>query len=158
MSKRKKKNIIKRNLPILIIIALIAGGGGYYISHIEQKEIEENQIYQTNEAYHSLENQDSTKYVARILINNEVSILTISEKFYKSKIFWPYIFQENEIDGNILNISTGTILNIPIIASELLDTTKSEIVAKLKVVGDSLLSEVSEERQKALETKSMSDW
>jgi len=159
MSKRKKKrNILKKNLPTLIIILLLAGAGYFYIDHIEQKEIKENEIYQSKEAYHLLENKDSVKYLANILIETESSILDLSDKFYKSKMFWPYIFEENEIKDNILNIQTGAILRIPRIPAELLDTTNAQIVNDIRILGDSLLNDVNEKRVKKLESNDFGDW
>lgn len=158
MSKRKKKNIIRKNLPILIIIALIATAVYYYISHIEQKELEEGKVYYTHEEFQLLENTDSTKYIAKILITKDMNILALSDEFYKNKMFWPYIFEANDIEDNILNLPIGTILNIPIVETQLLDTNNAEVISKVKLLGDSLLSDINEKRIKDSERNGLGDW
>jgi len=159
MSKRrKKKNIFKRNLPLIILIALLAGGFYYYINYIEKQEIIEAQTYETSEPYHLLENKDSTLYIESILLNKNASILQISEAFYNSDIYWPYIFQANKIEGNILNLENGTILNIPKISTELLDAKNEENIARVKHLSDSLLEDINKKRKAELEKDNLMGW
>lgn len=158
MSKRKrKKGSFRRNLPAIIIILLLVGGFFYYITDIEKQETIEMKTYETVEPYHLLENKDSTKYIESILLNKETSILQIAKTFYHKDIFWPYIFQANNIDENILNLESGTILNIPKVSKELLDTTNTANIANVKLLGDSLLEDVDKKRKKNLED-SLKGW
>lgn len=159
MSKRKKKkNILRRNLPSIILIAIVAGGLYYYINHLEKQEITENQSYETAEPYHILENKDTALYIESILLNKDASILKISETFYKNDMFWPYIFQANKIEGNILNLESGTILHIQKVDSEMLDTSNETNVTEIKHLSDSLLEDINRKRKEELEKDNLMGW
>ncbi|MFR9166311.1 MAG: hypothetical protein ACLVKO_08925 [Dysgonomonas sp.] len=151
MSKRRGKKSYK-NWIALIIIILIASGLYFYISHAEKKEIIESQPYKVEGSYQLLENKD-TSLMARIVTETEMDVLEISSDFFKDKMFWPYIMEVNPRIENILNLTKGTIVNIPKVNPLLLDTKNPESVRKAKVLGDTLLSRLERKRAKAIEPK-----
>lgn len=163
MSRRKKKKpfFLRRNIISLFVVILIVAGILLYIRDVDHKEVIENQE-NSNELvdgiYHSLENTDSTNYIANIIIEENTDILKLSNKFYGDEIFWPYIFLANSDIDNILNIDIGTIIKIPKVSSHLINKTYKESVIKAQMLGDSLLNDVQIKRKKKLEAKSFEDW
>ncbi|MEN9918565.1 MAG: hypothetical protein RL662_1001 [Bacteroidota bacterium] len=143
MAKSNKAKKFPKHLFLAIVVLLMLGGVYYYFE-IYSKEINSVVADNKNQAYTVLENKDSTKYVAVVLYNENVNINSIARSFYKSEVFWPYIYIVNkEVEGvkeNPLDIPKGAILKIPrldnILEGGTMDTTS---IYKAKSLADSIL-------------------
>ncbi len=159
MSRRKRKGFFRRNLVAIITIAMAAGAALYYINDIEKSEIIENNQYKPSEPYHILENPDSSRYIANILIDEDISILKLSNIFYKNEAFWPYILIENTIlNDNILALNKGTIVLIPKLPADILSMDIQEQGVRLKELSDSLQNDISEKRKEELDDNPFKEW
>lgn len=158
MSKRKRKGFFRRNYIAILFIVLLIGGVFYYINDIEKKEIIENTPPHSASTYQMLENRDSVTYQANILLEENMSILKLSQLFYGNEIFWPYIFQSNHEIDNILDLPKSVVLKIPRVNKDLIDINNKESVDHARKLADSLLIQIEKERKKQLESKSYEDW
>jgi hypothetical protein len=144
MAKSKRKNKARvRNLIILFLIVGILGGMYYYLEIYMQEPGNSGSSAEQAE-YILLENNDSTKYEAIVMYNYNVNINHVAKTFYKSNIFWPYIFIENQgeeaIKRNPLDIPKGIILKIPRLTQNEIDLIDSTSVNKAKQLADSILN------------------
>lgn len=144
-STRRKKHKKKRsykNIIILIIVALILGGV-YYYTNIYMHDPEAVVSQQPSlPKYTLLENKDST-CIAAVIYNTNMNINDISKTFYKSHVFWPYIFIANQkepaIIRNPLDIPKGVIIKIPKISDELLNLNNAKSLQRVQSIADSIL-------------------
>lgn len=143
-SSKKKSSRLLRQLILLLFLIVFLGGGYYYLKiYIENTPPADSTLNKAQ--YVTLENNDSIKNLAVIMYNNNVSINTISETFYKSDIFWPYIYLENkQVIYNPLNIDAEIVLRIPNIPKKLLDLQDTASINRVKMIADSILNSVSE--------------
>lgn len=141
--KRRKRKF--KQLIILLFLALFLGGGYYYL-RIYTGDASSNNVPRSIEPQYSLaENPDSIKNMAVVIYNNNVSINTISETFYKSDIYWPYIYLANkQIINNPLNIEGDLVIKIPRLSPKLLDLKDTASVNKTKHLADSILNTVTQ--------------
>ena len=159
MSRRKRKGFFRRNLLAIITIAIAIGAVLFYINDIEKSEAVENNLFKPNAPYHILENPDSSRYIANILIDEDISILKLSDIFYKNEAFWPYILMENSIlNNNILALSKGMIVRIPKLPTSILNMDAQEQGARLKELSDSLQNDISEKRKEELDANPFGEW
>lgn len=159
MSRRKRKSFFRRNLVAIITIAITISAVLYYINDVEQSESIENNQFKSSEPYHILENPDTSRYIANILIDEDISILKLSSIFYKNEAFWPYILMENTIlHDNILALNKGSIMLIPKLPLEILSMEVQEQNIRLKELSDSLQNDISEKRKKELEDNPFKEW
>ena len=141
----RKSNRKLRQLIILAILILIIGGGYYYLRvYTYEPPVTVNNLSDSPQ-YTLLENKDTLKNKAIVLYHSNVSINTIAETFYKSHIFWPYIYIENkQVIHNPLNIDAEIVLRIPNIPSRLLDTQDTASMNRVKHMADSILNSVTQ--------------
>lgn len=138
--KRKNKRIIRQVL-ILLFLAIFLTLGYKYINYQERHLNKE--IYTVEGDYVDLEVPDTANYLAVIAYKTDININTISNTFYKSNIFWPYIFIANkDIIDNPLNIPANAILKIPRLSDTILDLKNTASVKKVHFLGDSILESV----------------
>ncbi|MDU1904725.1 MAG: hypothetical protein E6772_08075 [Dysgonomonas sp.] len=147
MAKSKRKSKARsRNFIILILIVGILGGMYYYLEIYMQEPGNMGSSEKQSE-YILLENKDSTNYEAIVMYNYNVNINYVAKKFYKSNIFWPYIFIENQdeeaVKRNPLDIPKGVILKIPRLADNDINLIDSASVNKAKQLADSILNTTS---------------
>lgn len=142
-TKRRRKGSYK-NITMLAVVLVILGGIYYYV-HIYMRDpdvVVDQTIPQAQ--YTLLENTDSINYLATVMYVNNVNINTISQTFYKSNVFWPYIFVANQnepsVKSNPLDIPQGVILKIPRIPSNLLDMGNPEAIRKVEALADTILN------------------
>lgn len=148
MSKSSKKRNSKRvykNFTILALFFVIFGGMYYYLNvYMEDSDFNADGANQHIPEYIVLENTDSVKYAAIVMYSNNVNINNIASTFYKSNIFWPYIFIENqhieEVKANPLDIPKGIVLKIPRMPQSMIDLGNQQTLDKVKMLTDSILS------------------
>ena len=142
-SKRRRFRML-RQLVLLIVLMLFLGGGYYYLKVYSQGSPVVMDSSVNRIQYTTLENPDSTKILAVILYNQNININTISETFYKSDIYWPFIYLENKsVMENPLNIEADIVLRIPRISDELLNLQDTASVNKVKAMADSILNSIA---------------
>jgi len=144
MSKSRKSKNGRKNLIILILVLAILAGIYYYLNIHMREPAPAPPPSLTQEGYILLENLDSINYIAVVTYANNVNINTIANTFYKSNIYWPYIFIENrDVEGvlsNPLDIPKGAVLKIPRLSKRQIDQTDTAMVSKVKHLADSILS------------------
>ncbi|MBF0575615.1 hypothetical protein [Dysgonomonas sp. GY617] len=145
-SRRKKRtNSNTKHIFILFVVLCVLAGGYYYLKIYSHEEAVVNPTLDETAQYSILENSDSSKYMAIIIYRDNVSINSISSTFYKSEIFWPYIYIENkDVIVNPLNMGRDVVLRIPRLSDELLNTNDTASVRITKDLADSILNSVIE--------------
>ncbi|NDW19552.1 hypothetical protein D0T53_11610 [Dysgonomonas sp. 216] len=146
-SSRRGGKKSKKNFIAFLIIVAIAAIGYYYITDLETQDAATQAGIEHKEDYILLENNDSAKYKAQIILNKKFNILDLSKIFYNSDIFWPYIIQANPTLENPLNIEKNTLVKIPCVKDSLLDTDNELVVEQIKLVGDSIMNVIAEKRK-----------
>lgn len=143
-SSKKKGSRALRQLILLFFLLIFLGGGYYYLKIYSEDHSAPVDSTLNKAQYVTLENNDSIKNLTVIMYNNNVSINTISETFYKSDIFWPYIYLENKaVIHNPLNIDADIVLRIPNVSKKLLDLQDTASVNRVKMIADSILNSVN---------------
>jgi len=146
-SRRRRKKIIRNFLAFIFILGL-AFIGYSVVSNMEKKDSPQiTSDHKDYSIYSELENNDTARYLHKIEMNDNIDILHLSEMFYKKDAFWPYIIEANSEIENPLFITKGSIVKIPRISSELLDTNNTQSMRNVKLLGDSILN-VNLEKQK----------
>lgn len=144
-SKKKKRTIrLIKQLLILFVLFVFLGSGYYYITYHEQRG---NQMMQNNQTgeYTEVIVDDSTRYETVVIYKNDVNINTIATTFYKSNIFWPYIYIENkDVIQNPLNIEKDVLIKIPKLPNSLIDLNNTASIEKAKHLADSILENTKE--------------
>lgn len=145
-SKRSRKRVY-RNFIILGLVFIILGGIYYYVNVYMHDPHSPAGTSEPLPEYTLLENTDSVKYAAIVMYTNNVNINNISNTFYKSNVFWPYIFIENQaaegVKNNPLDIPKGVVLKILRLPSTTIDPENYEAVEKAKHLADSILNTVT---------------
>jgi len=145
--RRRKRS--KKNLYALLAIVLILICGYLYVADMDENNMHSGQNEVINkDGYYYSENPDSTRFLAKIVIDRNFNIIDLSKIFYKSEIFWPYIFEVNPRLPNPLNIEKGTVVFIPKVQPSLLDPNDEENKMKVKQLGDSILNIITERQKK----------
>lgn len=141
--KSRKKSRVLRQFILLLVLMIILGVGYFYLkSYTHETPAVDSSVNRIQ--YTTLENPDSIKYIATIIYNKNVSINTISETFYKSDIYWPYIYIANkDVMQNPLNIEADIVLKIPRISEKILDQQDTTSVNKVRALADSILNSVT---------------
>ena len=141
---RRRKNSKLKQLVILFILALILGGGYYYIKQNENNHYKPSLYNDSDEEYIEVDIQDSVKYQAVVIYKNNIDINEIAKTFYKSSIFWPYIFIENkDVIINPLNIESDLLIKIPRLSDSLIDLSNTASIERAKFLSDSILEQVN---------------
>ncbi|NDW09585.1 hypothetical protein [Dysgonomonas sp. 520] len=147
--KKKKKGPIKLILGILGLAVFVVfvkvsydfvvrsgGDSGMYVDSDEG-----------DSSFTMLENSDTLKLKAIVLINKNVTINEIAKHFYGDDIYWPFILQANDLDkiSDLLNINPEIIVNIPRIDSFLLLDDKG--VAEANRLRNIYLTQIAEKNK-----------
>lgn len=158
MSKRRK-SFLRRNYKSIIIVLSIVAFAIYYIRDQDHKDTMENKaLFSSESPYQLLENNDSVRFMANIVLSENRSILQIANDYYKKDVFWPYIFNSNPNLNDILNLKTGTILKLPRLSTTLTDTLNPKSIQIAKQLGDSILISIEQTRRKELEQENFTEW
>lgn len=127
------------------MLVLFLGGGYYYLKIYTSDSGQSSAPASNISQYTLLENTDSINNMAVVIYNSNVSINTISETFYKSPIYWPYIYLANKkVINNPLNIEGDLVLKIPRLSDTLLNLKDTASVNKTKHLADSILNSVTQ--------------
>jgi len=146
MGKRKRRLRVRKNFIILIFVLILLAGGYIFLRYYEKDPAAPGPVSVINSEYITLENSDTTKYIAVVMYNNNVNINAVANQFYGNMAFWVYIFLANEdnqaVKTNPLDIPHGTILKLPIIPD--LRINGNEInpaaVENARILADSILN------------------
>lgn len=143
--KKRKSRRLRRQLFILLFVAFILTGGYFYINYYPKDKAYNITNDEANTEYTLVENHDSLNYKAIVIYHKNIDINTISNTFYKSDLFWPYIFIENKnVINNPLNIEKDVALKIPRLSDSILNLKNPSSIEHVKLLADSILENVNE--------------
>lgn len=144
-SGRKRSKRKYKQLTILLFLVLFLGGGYYYLKIYTSDSSAPAVPTSSVPQYTLLENTDSIQNLAVVIYNSNISINIISETFYKSQIYWPYIYIANkQVITNPLNIEGDLVLKIPRLSDKLLNLQDTVSTNKAKHLADSILNNVTQ--------------
>lgn len=147
-SKPSKKNRRssggRKHLIILFFVLLLLAAGYYYLRIYSHEAPPQANIHTMDVDYTELENNSPDQYISIVVYNTETDLLYISKSFYKSDLFWPYIFLANKPNiNNPLFIPRDVIIKIPKLTASELNIEDPANVKRVSVMADSILNDAN---------------
>lgn len=140
-SKRRRKRFYKNIITLAVVLAILGGIYFYVEIYMRDPQVATNPGIPQPE-YTVLENTDSLNSAEMVIYANNVNINSVAYTFYKSNIFWPYIFLANidqpSVKDNPLDISAGTILKIPRLSAGMIDLNNPKAIKTVEALADSI--------------------